>query len=323
MSDDTKKHNDPVKLDMGTDEAIEKFAAVTKEENSELDNPQGDLLQEGEPGLVIFRGKEIRQVFHENEWFFSIVDVIEAIVGTDRPSKYWTDLKKELEEQGLTELSGNIGKLPMPSADGKNRKTEAVNTETLFRIAQSIPSKKAEPFKRWLAKVGYERIQETQDPEIAIKRALLTYKAQGRTDEWINQRVQTIASRKILTSEWQKRGVKDRQYGRLTNVISKQTFGIKTGDHKEIKGLKSQNLRDHMSPLELALTMLGETTTAEIAKQTDAQGYIENESAAHTGGRVAGDARKNIERRLNRPVVTSDNYLPGSKQKNIPCDSKK
>ena len=318
MSDHKKTYEKPLKLDMDMGEALEKFSAVTKEEANQL-TKQEEMLQEGESNLAIFRGKEIRQIFHESEWFFSIVDVIQAIVGTDKPSRYWADLKKKtLKNECDTELFDNIEKLPMPSADGKLRKTESVNTETLFRIVQSIPSKKAEPFKKWLAKVGYERIQEIQDPEIAIKRAMLTYKAQGRTDEWINQRVQTIVSRKILTHEWKTRGIQDKQYGILTNVISRQTFNVTTSEHKKVKGLKSQNLRDHMSPLELALTMLGETTTAEIAKNTDAQGYAENESAAHTGGKVAGDARKNIERTLNKSVVTPDNYLPSSKQKNLP-----
>ncbi len=269
MSDDKKEYEKPISLDMPMDEALERFVSVTKEELQEKNEPQGELLSEGETQLVTFRGKDIRQVFHDNEWHFSVVDVIEAITGSDRPRKYWSDLKKQLiEKEGFSELSDKIGRLPMRSSDGKNYKTDAVTTETLFRIVQSIPSKKVEAIKRWLAKVGYERIQETQDPEIAIKRAMLTYKAKGYTDEWINARVQSIVSRKVLTREWDKRGIEGIQYGILTDVISKGTFGIKTKEHKQVKGLKSQNLRDHMSPLELALTMLGETTTAEVAKTT-------------------------------------------------------
>lgn len=314
MSDE--KYDKPVILDMDLDEALTKFASVTKEEIQEKDNPQGELLNEGETQLVKFRGKEVRQVFHENEWFFSVVDIMEAVVGTDRPRKYWSDLKKQLiDKEGYSELSDKIGQLPMRASDGKNYKTDVVNTETLFRIVQSIPSKKVEAIKRWLAKVGYERIKEEQDPEIAIKRAMLTYKAHGHTDEWINARVQSIVSRKILTHEWQKRGVEGKQYAFLTDTISKETFGVKTKQHKQIKGLTSQNLRDHMSPLELALTMLGETTTAEIAKNTDAQGYTENESAAHSGGKIAGDARKNIERKLNKKILTDDNFLPDNPKK--------
>lgn len=319
MSDDKKEYDKPVSLDMPMDEALDRFVAVTKEEIQEKDSHQADLLSEGETQLVKFRGKEVRQVFHENEWVFSVVDVMAAITGTDRPSKYWADLKKKLiKNEGFTELSDKIGQLPMIASDGKRYKTDVVNTETLFRIIQSIPSKKVEAIKRWLAKVGFERIQEEQDPEIAIKRAMLTYKAKGRTDEWINARLQTIVSRKVLTREWQQRGVQDKQYGILTDAISNETFGVKTKQHKELKGLKSQNLRDHMSPLELALTMLGETTTSELTKSTNAQGFKDNLDAAHSGGMIAGRTRKNIEKQLGKSIVTEDNFLPGSKQKKFP-----
>ena len=314
MSDGSKKQNIHG-IDMDLEQALDQFKKLTKEETGKDPHPDG-LLAEGEAQMALFKGKQIRQVFHDDEWFFSIVDVIHAVTGSDRATQYWTDLKTKLaESEGFSELYDNIVRLKMPStADGKMRDTEAVNTETLFRIVQSVPSNHAEPFKKWLAKTGYERIQEIQNPEIAIKRAMLDYKAKGYSDEWINARVQTIVSRKMLTKEWQERGVQGSEYAFLTDVISKGTFGLKTKAHKELKGLKNQNLRDHMSPLELALTMLGETTTAEMAKITDAQGYKENEKAAHTGGKIAGDARKNIERKLMKPVVTGENYLPNSKQ---------
>jgi len=273
---------------------------------------------EEEVQLVLFKGKEIRQKFHNNEWFFSVIDAIAAISESDQPSRYWNELKAQLtKKEGFLELFANIEKLKMPSADGKSRETDAVNTETLFRIIQSIPSKKAEPFKKWLAKVGYERIQEFQDPEIAIKRAMLTYKVKGYPDEWVNARIQTILSRKEITSEWSKRGIEGMKYALLTDSISLGTFGIKTQYHRNFKGLKKHhNLRDHMSPLELALTMLGETTTVEIAKSTNAQGFKENDEAAKAGGQIAGNTRKNIEKQIGKKVVTNSNFL-GKKTEQI------
>ena len=314
--DEKKEYEKPLKLDMDLEEAVDRFVKVTKEEVEEK-QVQGELvLHEGDSQLAMFRGKEIRQIFHDNEWFFSVVDVVKAITESDRPGKYWSDLKKKLTDQeDFVELSEKIGQLPLPSSDGKSYKTDVMNTETLFRVVQSIPSKKAEPFKKWLAKVGYERIQEIQDPEIAIKRAMLTYKAKGYTDDWVNKRLQTIISRKEVTHEWQKRGVEGKQYGVLTNIISKGTFGVDTNQHKDHKNLKgSHNLRDHMTPLELALTMLGETTTAEMAKNSDAQGFHENKQAAKTGGDVAGSARKDIEKRTGKKIVSEENFLPESKQ---------
>ncbi|KIE44161.1 phage antirepressor protein [Geobacter soli] len=283
-------------------------------------------MGEGDSQLILFKGKQIRQVFHDDEWFFSIVDVIEAITGTERPRQYWNDLKKQLtEKEGFSELSDFIVQLKMPSSDGKKYNTDAVNTETLFRIVQSIPSPKAEPFKKWLAKVAYERIQEFQNPEIAIKRALLIYKVKGYSDEWINARIQTIVSRKELTREWAKRGIKEgMEYAILTDIISKGTFGLGIQEHKKLKGLnlRTHNLRDHMSPLELALTMLGETTTAELARNTDAQGFKDNEYAATTGGKIAGDTRKSIEKKLGKPVVTRQNFLNSSEEKQEKLPSK-
>ncbi len=294
------------------DEAIAHFGQLTKEQSEEA-GKSGDLVAEGEVQLVLFKGREIRQVCHDDEWFFSIIDVIGAITDSSSPKRYWAELKKKLiEKEGLSELFADVEQLAMPGADGKMYKTDACNTQTLFRLIQEVPSPKAEPFKKWLAKVGYERIQEIQDPEIAIKRALMTYKAKGYTDEWINARVQTIASRKELTREWQKRGISEgMEYALLTDAISRGTWGLSTKDHRTVKSLKrSHNLRDHMSPLELALTMLGETTTAELARTTEAQGFRDNEKAASLGGKVAGGARKNIEQKIGRSVISRENHLP-------------
>jgi len=304
-----------------SDEAIAKFARITQEDMASEDGQNKSLFstKEGEYRLVTFKRKEIRSVFHDNAWWFSVIDVIEAIVETERAGRYWADLRKTLEKQGYSELPDKIGKLKMPSADGKNRETDCVETETLFRLIQSIPSKNAEPFRKWLAKIGYERILEIQDPEIAIKRALRTYELKGYPQDWIKARIQTIASRKDLTHEWKKRGIKEGlEYALLTDAISKETFGVNTKEHKEYKGLpKQQNLRDHMTPLELALTMLGETTTAELARSNDAQGFNENKTAAELGGKIAGGTRKNIEQKLKRPVLSPKNYLPGQVQTDI------
>lgn len=291
--------------------AIAKFVELTKSDLDATNQTADDLLGEGDQQLVLFKGKEIRQVFHDDEWYFSIIDVIAAIAETDRPRQYWSDLKRQLmEKEGFSELYDKIVQLKLPSADDKMRETDVVDTETLFRIIQSIPSPKAEPFKKWLAKVAYERIQEFQNPEIAIKRALLIYKVKGYPDEWINARIQTIVSRKELTKEWARRGIKEgMEYAVLTDVISLGTFGLRVSEHKKLKGLKKHNLRDHMSPLELALTMLGETTTAELARSTDAHGLEDNKKAANTGGKIAGDARRNIEQKLGRRVVTTKNFL--------------
>jgi hypothetical protein len=271
------------------------------------------LATEGELQLVLFKGKEIRQIFHNNEWFFSVVDVLSAITDSTQPRRYWSDLKTQLsEKEGYSELLGKIEQLKMAAADGKLHATDAVNVETLFRIIQSVPSPKAEPFKRWLARTGYERIQEFQDPEIGVKRAMVNWQIQGRSDDWIEARLRSIVVRHELTSEWAQRGVKEGvEYGYLTNIISKETFGLKTNEHKKLKGLKHHNLRDHMTDLELVLTMLGEKSTAAIAHSTDAQGLQQNAVAAKSGGKVAGDARKGLEQQLGHSVVSQQNFLNG------------
>ncbi|WP_078409443.1 BRO family protein [Dehalococcoides mccartyi] len=274
---------------------------------------QSPLPFEGETQTDLFRpsGKPIRKVFHNDEWYFSIVDVIEAVTESSSPSRYWNELREKMRQETGDELFAKIEKLKMPSADEKQRETDAANTETLFRIIQSIPSPKAEPFKKWLARVGFERIEETHDPEKAIQRAMITYKLKGYPDEWINARIRTILSRKELTGEWAKRGVKEGlEYAILTNVISQETFNKSTQGHKDYKNLtKADNLRDHMTDIELILTMLGEKSTVSIAIARDATGLDANKSAAHVGGKIAGDARKNLERELGRSVVSKENYL--------------
>ena len=315
-----RKYDEAFGVDMPFGEALERFGAVTKEELSETREPGCELVTDGQLEIVAFKGQEIRRTLHDGEWMFSVVDVIAAITDSDRARKYWSDLKRQMiEKEGFSELSENIGQLPLPGADGKLYRTDVANTETLFRIIQSIPSPKAEPIKRWLAKVGFERIQETQDPELAIKRAILTYQLQGRKDDWIEKRVRSIVSRKELTREWQKRGAsEDRDYGLLSNIISEHTFGVGVKRHKEIKGLSSQNLRDHMTDLELILTMLGETSSTTITKQRDAQGLYELGQAAKAGGSIAGGARKQIEAETGQKVVTASNFLGSRKREADP-----
>ena len=273
-------------------------------------------LIEGETRLALFRKEEIRKVLHKDEWYFSIVDVIEVLTGSSTPRRYWSDLKRKLRGEGFSELYEKIVQLKMISKDGKSRETDAADPEALLRIVQSIQSKKAETFKRWLAKVGYERIKETENPEIAIKRAIVTYKAKGYDDEWVAARIQTILSRKEVTREWKSRGITEGlEYAILTDAISMGTFKVTTKKHKELKNLKkNHNLRDHMTPLELALTMLGETTTVEITKTLNPIGLEQNRQAAKQGGEVAGKAREDIEKRIGRSVLSEDNYLLKKKE---------
>lgn len=305
-------------VDMPSDEAMKRFAEATKEDR-ELDSA-GEIIPDGEEQIALFKGKEVRQVFHENEWFFSIVDVIEAVTESPRARQYWSDLKRQLtENEDYSELYGRIVQLKMLSSDGKKYATDAVNVETLFRLIQSIPSKQAEPFKRWLAKVGYERIQEIQNPEIGVKRAILQWQLQGRSDDWIDARIRSVVTRKELTDQWQDRGIEGQDYGRLTNIIARKTFGVDTAAHKKIKGLKNQPLRDHMTDLELIFTMLGEKSTTAIAVSTNAQGYRENAEAATSGGKIAGEARRTLEKKLGKPVVSTDNFLSGAKRVHDPA----
>jgi len=268
--------------------------------------------------IAIFKGKEVRKVIFQNEWWFSVIDVVEALTETDRPRKYWNDLKTRIIKEGYVELSAKIGQLKLPSADGKLYETDCANTETIFRLIQTIPSPKAEPFKRWLAKVGYERVQEIEDPELATKRTRVLYKAKGYPDSWIEKRMRGIEIRETLTDEWKKRNVgEDREYAILTAEISQAMFGMTPSEYKKFKGLKRENLRNHMNDLELIFSMLGEASTTEIVKNKDAQGFVENKQAAKLGGSVAGSARKDLEQKSGKKVSTTRNYLSLSEKKKL------
>lgn len=259
--------------------------------------------------LVAFQDKKIRRIWHNDEWYFSVVDVVVALTDSSNPRNYWNMLKKREAEHGV-ELSTICVQLKLKSTDGKFYATDCANTESMFRIIQSIPSKKAEPFKRWLAKVGYDRVQEIENPELAQKRMKELYKAKGYSEDWIEKRVRGIAIRDELTDEWGKRGVKTKkEYSILTAEISKATFGLTPSEYKRFKGLKRENLRDHMDDLELIFTMLGDASTTKIARKKDALGFDENKDAAKGGGTVAGVARKELEKRSGERVVTSENYL--------------
>lgn len=314
MSDEPKI-DEELGLNMTMDEALERFGKVTKEEISAAAGNLPALVPDGELELVPFKKEAIRRVCHNDEWWYSVVDVVSALSGSERGRKYWTDLKnKMIEKEGYAELSDEIGQLPMPGADGKNYKTDVATAETILRIIQSISSPKAEPFKRWLARVGYERIQEAQDPEVLVKRAILHYSAQGRSDDWIEKRIRSMVARKELTAEWKKRGVNEsKDFAMLSNIIAEETFGMGVERHKRVKGLKSQNLRDHMTDMELILTMLGETSTKEIAVKRDAQGLYNNAQAARAGGNIAGSTRKQIEAQTGQKVVSSQNFLGSRK----------
>ena len=258
--------------------------------------------------IQLFEDKRIRSAWdpEKEEWYFSIVDVCEVLSGTDNPRRYWSDLKRKLKSEGSVELYEKIVQLKMTAPDGKKRLTDVANTEQLLRIIQSIPSPKAEPFKLWLAQIGRERIEETIDPELTIDRALETYLRKGYSHEWINQRLQAIQVRKELTDEWDARGVqKGVEYAILTDEITKAWSGMNTRQYKNLKGLKKENLRDNMTTLELVLNMLAEATTTEISRQKAPEGLRENVEVARSGGKVAGDARKAIERQTGVPVITS------------------
>jgi hypothetical protein len=261
--------------------------------------------------IAIFKGQQIRKAIHQGEWYFSIIDIVAVLTESPNPRRYWSNLKIQLSEnEGFVQLYSKTVQLKLLAPDGKMRETDTANTETIFRIIQSIPSSKAEPFKRWLAKVGYERIQEIEDPELAAKRGRAIYKAKGYPDNWIEKRMRGIAIREQLTNEWEKRGVKEeKEYAILTAEIADATFGLKPSEHKKLKGLKNQNLRDHMTDLELIFTMLGEASTTEIAVQNDAQGFRQNKKAAREGGEIAGNARRELEQKSGRKVVSKSNFL--------------
>lgn len=263
-----------------------------------------------ETKLVVFQDKEIRRLLVDNVWFFAVVDVITALTGSDKPRDYWYRMKKrEMDSSGI-ELSTFCRQLKLESSDGKKYMTEMANTEGIFRIIQSIPSPKAEPFKRWLAKVGYERVQEIEDPELATARTRELYRAKGYSEAWIEKRMRGIAVRAELTEEWKNRGVGEApEYAILTAEISKAAFGMTPTEYKQFKGLERENLRDHMTDLELIFSMLGEAATTEIARTQEAQGFPENKVAAHKGGRIAGEAREKLEVETGETVSTAENFL--------------
>ena len=260
--------------------------------------------------IQLFEDKKIRTAWdaQQEEWYFSIVDVIAVLTDTENPRRYWSDLKRKLKKEGAVELYEKIVQFKMLAPDGKKRLTDVANTGQLLRIIQSIPSPKAEPFKAWLAQVGRERIEETIDPEQAIDRALETYLKKGYTEEWVHQRLLAIRIRNELTGEWQKRGVeKGMEYAILTDEISRAWSGMSTRQYKQLKGLKKENLRDNMSDLELVLTMLAEASATDISKTAKPQGFAENQEVARRGGKVAGIARQALEAETGKPVITAQN----------------
>ncbi len=262
-----------------------------------------------ETKLAIFKGKEIRRTLHNDEWWFCIVDIVEVLTDSVDSKQYLKKMRQRDPE--LNSYWGTVcTPLPLLAPDGKTRKINCANTEGIFRIIQSITSPKAEPFKRWLAKVGYERVQEIEDPELATKRTKALYRAKGYSEAWLEKRMRGIAVRAELTDEWQRRGIEEQpEYAILTAEISKAAFGLTPAEYKDLKGLKRQNLRDHMTDLELIFSMLGEAATTEIARKQDARGFPENKVAAKKGGKIAGDAREKLEIETNDRVVSVENYL--------------
>lgn len=268
--------------------------------------------------ISIFKGKKIRKTLHQNEWFFSIVDVVSALTESPNPRDYWFKMKIRMTEEEAIQLSTICRQLKMESSDGKFYETDCANTEGIFRIIQSIPSKKAEPFKKWLAKVGYERVQEIEDPELATKRTRALYKLKGYSDDWIEKRMRGIAIREELTDEWKKRGAnQNKDFEILTAEISKATFGITPNEYKKIKGLKRENLRDHMDDFELIFTMLGERSTTEIHKTENSLGTKKLKKDASRGGRIASIARAELEKEIGRKIVSKNNFLTKKKTTKI------
>ena len=269
--------------------------------------------------IALFKGKQIRKTFYNNEWWFSVVDVIEVLIGSQNANDYWYRMKVRVKDEDGFELSTICRQLKLESADGKKYKTDCANTEGIFRIIQSIPSPKAEPFKRWLAKVGYERVQEIEDPELATKRTRVLYKTKGYSDDWIEKRMRGIAIREELTDEWQKRGAQEKKdYQILTAEISKAAFGVTPSEYKKLKGLKRENLRDHMDDFELIFTMLGERSTTEIHRMENTKGVKKLKQDAKRGGNIAGIARKELEKEIGKQVVSKKNYLPDKDKKSLP-----
>jgi len=259
--------------------------------------------------IAIFQGKKIRRRWNgkQEKWYFSVIDVVAALTGSTIPKRYWSDLKIKLQKEG-SEVYEKIVRLKMPASDGKLRGTDVADTEVMLRIIQSVPSPNAEPFKLWLARIGYERLEETADPELAINRALKTYLRKGYSQDWINQRLKSIEVRKALADEWEKRGVKEGlEFAILTDEITQAWTGMTTGKYKQLKGLKKENLRDNMTNLELVLNMLAETATTEISQKRQPRSFPQNKLVAKEGGTVAGNARREIEAKTGKKVITRKN----------------
>ena len=268
------------------------------------------MIDEISTKIALFKGKKIRRVLHHGEWWFSVVDVIDALTDSANPNDYWYKMKIRVKIEDGFEPSTVCRQLKLEAPDGKLRETDCADTEGIFRLIQSIPSPKAEPFKRWLAKVGYERVQEIENPELATKRTRMLYKLKGYSEDWIEKRMRGIVIREELTDEWKNRGAKDQQdYEILTAEISKATFGVTPSEYKKLKGLKRENLRDHMDDFELIFNMLGERATTEIHRTENSKGVGKLKADAKAGGEIAGGARKNLEVRLGRSVVSNRNFL--------------
>ena len=266
--------------------------------------------------IAVFKGNKIRKTIHNNEWWFVVEDVVLALIDSNDPKQYIQRMKSRDSElqKGWVQFVHTLS----VETQGGRQNMNCANTEGIFRIIQSIPSPKAEPFKRWLARVGYERIQEIEDPELAMKRMRAIYKAKGHSENWIEKRVRGIAIREELTDEWNQRGIKDQgQYAILTAEISKAAFGMTPSEHKEYKGLRRENLRDHMTDLELIFSMLGEASTTKIARARDARGFDQNKHSAVDGGSVAGNARKELEEKSGEKVLSQQNYLKNPKNKKL------
>jgi hypothetical protein len=267
--------------------------------------------------IKLFESKQIRSEWNEAEqkWYFAIIDVVEILTESNNPRRYWSDLKRKLNKEGFSQLYEIIVQLKMISSDGKKYITDCADAKGLLRIIQSIPSPKAEPFKQWLAQVGSDRLDEIENPELATQRTRELYKLKGYPEDWIEKRMRSIAIREELTEEWKNREVKEQmEYAILTAEISKATFGLTPSEYKKFKGLKSQNLRDHMTDLELIFSMLGEASTTKVTRAKNAKGFIENKVAARIGGKIAGNALKELEKESGEKVITSENYLPEKKK---------
>ena len=271
------------------------------------------MLTNDSTKISIFDGARVRKILFNNEWYFSVVDICGVLTESPDSGAYWRKLKQRLIEEGSEVVTFCHG-LKLKAPDGKQRETDCANTEGIFRIIQSIPSPKAEPFKLWLAKVGKERIDEIANPELGMERTKSLYEKKGYPKEWIDKRLRGIAVREKLTDEWDERGAQKNDYAILTNDIMQGAFGLKVNEHKQVKGLAKENLRDHMTDLELIITMLGEATTTQISQQRDSQGLPKLRRDAQNGGAVAGRTRKDIEKQIGASVVSKENFLPSKKK---------